>query len=136
MSENVTFRATDPRDGSRFVLRLHRPWYHDIAALKSEHLWTRALLEAGVSVPVPLRTADGEEFVQVDIPAMDEQRWAGLARWVEGELLSEVLAREADHEATAAHFARLGAIMAAVHNRAAGWTPRPASGGTRSMPTD
>ncbi|BBK42436.1 homoserine kinase [Allostella vacuolata] len=125
MSENVTFRATDPRDGSRFVLRLHRPWYHDIAALKSEHLWTRALLEAGVSVPVPLRTADGEEFVQVDIPAMDEQRWAGLARWVEGELLSEVLAREADHEATAAHFARLGAIMAAVHNQAAGWTPPP-----------
>ena len=34
LSENVTFRVTDGRDGSPFVLRLHRPWYHDIAALR------------------------------------------------------------------------------------------------------
>jgi hypothetical protein len=47
LSENVTFRATDRRDGSPLVLRLHRPWYHDIAALRSEHLWTRALVHAG-----------------------------------------------------------------------------------------
>ena len=31
LSENVSFRVTDARDGSLLVLRLHRPWYHDIA---------------------------------------------------------------------------------------------------------
>jgi hypothetical protein len=33
LSENVTFRATDTRDGSPLVLRLPRPWYHDITGL-------------------------------------------------------------------------------------------------------
>ena len=65
LSENVTFRATDGRDGSPLVLRLHRPWYHDIAALRSEHLWTRALVQAGIAAPEPLLTPVGANFAQV-----------------------------------------------------------------------
>jgi Ser/Thr protein kinase RdoA (MazF antagonist) len=123
ISENVTFRATDKREGSPLVLRLHRPWYHDIAALRSEHLWTRALVQAGIAAPEPLLTPAGENFAQVDIVATGEQRWAGLARWVEGELLGDVVARETDSAVNARHFAHLGAIMAAMHNQATRWTP-------------
>jgi Ser/Thr protein kinase RdoA (MazF antagonist) len=123
LSENVTFKVTDVHDRSRFVLRLHRPWYHDIAALRSEHLWTRALVEAGVAAPKPLLTLGGENFVQVDVPATGERRWAGLARWVDGELLADVVARETDTATNARHFARLGAIMAAMHNQATSWMP-------------
>jgi Ser/Thr protein kinase RdoA (MazF antagonist) len=123
LSENVTFRATDARDGSSFVLRLHRPWYHDIAALRSEHLWTRALVQAGIAAPEPLLTQAGENFVQVEIAATGERRWAGLARWVDGELLADVVARETDSVANAGHFARIGAIMAAMHDQATSWTP-------------
>jgi Ser/Thr protein kinase RdoA (MazF antagonist) len=123
LSENVTFRVTDGRDGSPLVLRLHRPWYHDILALRSERLWTRALIQAGVAAPEPLLTSDGEDFVQVEVPATGERRWAGLARWVDGELLAEVLARETDMGAKARHFARLGAIIATMHDYAAGWMP-------------
>jgi Ser/Thr protein kinase RdoA (MazF antagonist) len=123
LSENVTFRATDGRDGSPLVLRLHRPWYHDIAALRSEHLWTRALVQAGIAAPEPLLTQAGESFTQVEIAATGERRWAGLARWVEGELLGDVVARETDSTANARHFARIGAIMAAMHDQATGWTP-------------
>ena len=123
LSENVTFRATDKRDGSPLVLRLHRPWYHDIVALRSEHLWTRALVQSGIAAPEPLLTPKGENFAQVDIAATGEQRWAGLARWVEGELLGDVVARETNTAATARHFAQLGAIMAAMHNQATTWTP-------------
>ncbi|BBK32506.1 Ser/Thr protein kinase RdoA (MazF antagonist) [Stella humosa] len=123
LAENVTFRAVDRRDGSRFVLRLHRPSYHDLPALKSEHVWTRALVQAGVMAPEPLLTPGGDSFVQVDVAAMGERRWAGLAHWVEGELLGDVIARETDKAASAWHFARLGAIMAAVHNQATGWVP-------------
>ena len=123
LSENVTFRATDARDGSPLVLRLHRPWYHDIAALRSEHLWTRALVQAGIAAPEPLLTQAGENFAQVDIAATGERRWAGLARWVAGELLADVVARETDSAANARHFAHIGTIMAAMHEQATGWTP-------------
>jgi Ser/Thr protein kinase RdoA (MazF antagonist) len=123
LSENVTFRATDGRDGSPLVLRLHRPGYHDIAALRSEHLWTRALVHAGIAAPEPLLTQAGESFAQVEIAANGERRWAGLARWVEGELLADVVARETDSAANAGHFAHIGAIMAAMHNQATCWTP-------------
>ncbi|MGE0580325.1 phosphotransferase enzyme family protein [Reyranella sp.] len=123
MSENVTFRVTDARDGAPLVLRLHRPWYHDIEELKSEHLWTRALVDAGVAAPKPLLTTAGESFAQVDIPATGERRWAGLARWVDGELLDHVVARETDPAATLRYFSQLGALMAAMHDQASGWTP-------------
>ncbi|MFO1161334.1 MAG: phosphotransferase [Reyranellaceae bacterium] len=123
ISENVTFKVTDARDGAPLVLRLHRPWYHDIEELRSEHLWTRALVEGGVAAPEPLLAMDGESFVQVEVAATGEQRWAGLARWVEGELLASVMARENDPQATLHHFAELGAIMAAMHEQATRWTP-------------
>jgi Ser/Thr protein kinase RdoA (MazF antagonist) len=123
LSENVTFRATSARDGLPLVLRLHRPWYHDIAALRSEHLWTRALVQAGIAAPEPLLTPAGENFAQVEIAATGERRWAGLARWVAGELLADVVARETDTIVNARHFAHMGAIMAAMHDQATGWTP-------------
>jgi Ser/Thr protein kinase RdoA (MazF antagonist) len=123
LSENVTFRVTDARDGARLVLRLHRPWYHDIEELKSEHLWTRALVAAGIAAPEPLPTLAGESFAQVEIAATGERRWAGLARWVDGELLAEVMARETDPAATRRHFDQLGAMMAAMHEQASRWTP-------------
>jgi Ser/Thr protein kinase RdoA (MazF antagonist) len=121
LSENVTFRVADARDGSRLVLRLHRPWYHDIAALRSERMWTSALVQAGVAAHEPLLTLDGEDFVQVDVPGTGERRWAGLARWVDGELMADLVARETDPTANARHFAQLGAIMATMHDQATDW---------------
>lgn len=135
LGENITFRASDKRDGSQLVLRLHRPWYHDITALRSEHLWTRALVQAGIAAPEPLLTPAGEDFAQVEIAATGERRWAGLARWVEGELLADVVARETDSAANARHFSHLGAIMAAMHNQATSWTP-PAGFKRHSLDAD
>ena len=91
--------------------------------------------QAGIAAPEPLLTLAGENFAQVEIAATGERRWAGLARWVEGELLADVVARETDRAANARHFAQLGAIMAAMHNQATGWTPPPGSTATRSTPT-
>ncbi|MCO6418947.1 phosphotransferase [Siccirubricoccus sp. KC 17139] len=123
LSENATFLAVDARDGAKLVLRLHRPTYHALEELRSEHLWTRALVQAGVATPEPLATLAGEAFAQVEIAATREQRWAGLARWVEGELLAEVVAREGDAAANLARFRGLGALIAAMHNQATGWAP-------------
>ena len=123
LAENVTFRVTDARDGRPLVLRLHRPWYHTIEELRSEHLWTRALVAAGVATPEPLLTPAGESFAQVAVAATGERRWAGLARWVEGDLLGDVVAQETDRAANLRRFAGLGALMARMHDQAVAWTP-------------
>ena len=125
VSENVTFRVTDEA-GEDFVLRLHRPWYHTIERLKGERVWTRALAAAGVAVPQGLTTKGGDDYVRVAVEPLGEQRWAGLARWIEGRVLFGIVEAETDPAAIETHFERLGAIMAALHNQAAGWAP-PAS---------
>src|SRR4051812_4750400 len=61
MSENVTYRVTDARDGSAYVLRLHRPGYHSLHELECERTWIRALAEAGIGVPAPIRARNGAE---------------------------------------------------------------------------
>ncbi|MDB5480080.1 MAG: aminoglycoside phosphotransferase [Caulobacteraceae bacterium] len=122
VSENVTFRVTDEADRD-FVLRLHRPWYHTLERLKGERVWTRALAAAGVAVPEGVITHAGDDYVRVAVEPLGEQRWAGLARWIEGRVLFGVVEAEADAVANEGHFERLGGIMAALHNQAARWSP-------------
>ena len=122
LSENVTFKVIDARDESPLVLRLHRPWYHTIDELRSERLWTRALARAGVAAPEPLLALNGEDFVEIEVAATGERRWCGLARWVDGEMLADVVARETETAAKECHFARLGATIAMMHDQATGWT--------------
>jgi Ser/Thr protein kinase RdoA (MazF antagonist) len=128
VSENATFRVTD-RAGDAFVLRLHRPGYHTFEALNSERIWTRALAESGVPVPVPVTTRDGADYVCVAVPALGQDRQAGMTRWIEGELLSDVIERDPSLAALEHWFERLGEIEAAMHNQSSAW--RPPEGFTR-----
>jgi Ser/Thr protein kinase RdoA (MazF antagonist) len=125
LSENVTFKVIDRRDGSPWVLRLHRPGYHTLEELDSEHAWIRALVAAGIEVPRPLAAQDGRGYVPVTIATTGEQRFAGMVRWTEGRLLSEVLAGAGDNSVVEEYFAQLGAITAAMHNQASAWQPPP-----------
>lgn len=125
MSENVTFRVRDRRDGEAYVLRLHRPGYHTLEELNSERVWTRALAAAGVAVPIPLAARDGADYVCVPVIGLGQERQAGMARWTEGELLSDVLETSGDAAAAERYFEQLGAIEAAMHNQSSGWRPPP-----------
>jgi Ser/Thr protein kinase RdoA (MazF antagonist) len=122
MSENVTFRVTDGRDGAAYALRLHRPGYHDLASLDSERMWTGALAAAGIGAPVGVRTRQGGWYAPVAIRARGEPRYAGLTRWTDGEILGAVLEREAPGRAPD-RFRSLGALVASLHQQAAGWAP-------------
>jgi Ser/Thr protein kinase RdoA (MazF antagonist) len=125
LSENVTFKVTDGRDGRPYVRRLHRPGYHTLEELVSERAWIRALAEAGIDVPDAVMTRDGQDYVPVIIAATGEKRFAGMAGWTEGRLLSDVLAGMTDQSLVEASFKRLGAITAAMHIQASAWTPPP-----------
>ena len=117
LSENVTFRVADGCDGKSYVFRLHRPGYHTLDELVSERAWIRALSAVGIDVPEAVLTRDGHDYVPVTIPATGERRFAGMASWTEGRLLSEVLAATADQTLVEASFTRLGAITARRFHR-------------------
>ena len=129
VSENVTFHVRGLLAGADapgdFVLRLHRPAYHSPASLNSEHLWVRALGDAGIAVPRPLRTRAGEEFAHVHVAGPDEWRPAGLAHWQHGEILGDALDDARDAALVAEWYGQLGALMATMHAQACGWTPPP-----------
>jgi Ser/Thr protein kinase RdoA (MazF antagonist) len=126
LSENVTFRVVDRDGGAAYVLRLHRPGYHTLEELNSERVWTRALAAADIAVPIPLATRDGGDYVRVAIAALGQQRQAGMTRWTEGELLSDLLERDQDAAAPERYFEQLGGVAAAMHNQSSGWRPPPA----------
>jgi Ser/Thr protein kinase RdoA (MazF antagonist) len=121
MNENVTFRVKD-RAGASYVLRLHRPGYHDLTELNGERVWLRALAAAGIGVPSPVRATDGRDYVPVFVAATGETRYTGLTRWIEGEIVAEVLQRTDDGRVVEQYFAQLGSIMSSMHNQASGWS--------------
>lgn len=125
LAENVTFRV-DTDEGASYVLRLHRPGYHTLPELRSERVWLRALADAGIAVPVPVASSDGQDYVSVTVAATGEQRLAGLTHWIDGEIVSQTLSQESDPAVVTRCFGQLGSIMAALHNQASGWAPPPA----------
>lgn len=123
LSENVTFRIWD-RGGTRsYTIRLHRPDYHTLSALRSERAWTRALISAGLPAPAPLTTRTGRDFVPIAIGG--EVRQAGMSEWVEGEMLSVLLSAEPDAAARAQMFFGVGELLARLHDQSSAWTPPP-----------
>lgn len=121
-SENIVFRVT-AADGGVFVLRMHRPGYHSYAELVSEQLWTAALGEAGIDVPVPHPTRKGEPYGQAAV--LGEIRQVGLLEWVEGETMGTLMAANADSTDAGHRFRQLGALLAAMHDQACRWQPPP-----------
>lgn len=123
-SENTVFKLSMP-DGRAYALRIHRPGYHSLPELESELLWTQALNDAGIHVPVGVRTLDGPGYAKIPTPDGLSSRAVGLVEWMEGELLSDVIAREQNSEQgseqVAAHYHAVGRIIAACHNQASDW---------------
>lgn len=113
ISENIVFRV-EANDGRRYALRLHRPGYHSLSALRGEQTWTRALGAAGIDAPVAVPTRAGADHSQVEVDG--EQRYASLVPWVDGATLDL-----SNGEDLGAGFAKLGAIMASIHNHAVSW---------------
>ncbi len=66
------------------ALRLHRPGYHDDAALASELAWMAMLARGGVPVPVPM-ALEGGGFLHTGT------RRASLLSWEEGSPLARAV---------------------------------------------
>ncbi|MBW2242060.1 MAG: phosphotransferase [Deltaproteobacteria bacterium] len=121
-SENVVFRV-DAEDERTFALRVHRPGYHTLAELESEALWTEALSQAGIGVPLAVPTRAGGHYAVVGVPGTDEVRHVGLIPWFEGVPLSETIEKASGDADRDSQFEQLGRLMARMHDQAVAWRP-------------
>ena len=108
--ENTTYRVL--RAEGDWALRLGRPGYQSIDAIRSEVWWMRSLNETGIATPTVIRGRDGD-IVQL-VPHRDGTGRAAVAfTWVEGLPLPEVDSLGA--------WKRLGEIMARIHEHGRRW---------------
>ncbi|MCY3884537.1 MAG: phosphotransferase [Gammaproteobacteria bacterium] len=121
-SENISYRVRTAH-GQSYVLRLHRPSYHNLAELESEQIWTEALLDSDIDVPVALRTLEGSRYARVECP--DGWRFVGMLEWVEGNLLWDILPKSETASSIARSdtnpFHQLGRLIATLHDHATQW---------------
>ena len=82
--ENAVFEVK-LETGARAALRLHRPGYQSDASIRSELLWSAGLDAAGMTVPRPVKTRDGDMIA--NIPRAG--RVASLVTWIDGVPLGE-----------------------------------------------
>jgi Ser/Thr protein kinase RdoA (MazF antagonist) len=122
LSENAVFRV-DATDGARYALRIHRPGYNSLPELESELLWIEALRAEGISVPAPVRSADGRGYVPVSSPGWETPRQVGIVEWLDGVTLADLMSEASDENAHAQYFAELGRVIASLHEHTANWTP-------------
>jgi Ser/Thr protein kinase RdoA (MazF antagonist) len=123
--ENAVFRIR-LANGQPAALRLHRPGYHDEAALVSELAWMAALGEAGLRVPVPFATADGRHVV--GLPESDDfdSQHADIVSWMTGAPLGQSgVPLSQTPDALVRIFRALGEAMARMHAISDGWASSP-----------
>ncbi len=122
---NVTYRVDMPGPvpqaigpGSyvpnRYLLRVLCTDYWQ--AVKGEMTWLAALSrEAGLPVPEPVPTPEGELLMRISTPGMPGGRIVSLMRWVDG--------RKRTTGFRPRHFRAWGQMVARLHAFAAGWHP-------------
>lgn len=117
LSENHTFRIDCP-DGSRHILRVHRPGYHSRRAIDSELAWLQALR---TDINLPTITAVSGKNGDLLQNMGDEQ---GEDVRLAVRFVFESGVEPAETESLQALFADLGHFAARCHNHAANW-PQP-----------
>ena len=119
--ENAVF-AVELRDGGRVALRVHRPGYHSVAALRSEALWCEALVETGIEVPVLVRSKSGNTFESVSVPGAGPARQVDIFEWIDGAQLGGTEGGVAgDAEVIARNYDTIGQLAARMHNQSQHW---------------
>ena len=118
-AENTTFRVGDAATGRRYCLRVHRPGYQTIEAIRSELQLLEGISRDGsVIVPRPVATRSGDLLTSAaadGIPGVP--RTVVLFDWVEGRFLRRRLPPKT--------IARSGATLAHLQQLCAAFAPPP-----------
>lgn len=111
---NTTFRVDVGK--ARFALRIQRTGLANAALVRSELQWLVALKqEAGVAVPEPVLTPDGQLFLRLQVEASGEPRFCTLFKWLDGRFLGR--SRTPEHARLA------GGLLAKIHRHSETFVP-------------
>ncbi|MCX7379057.1 MAG: phosphotransferase [Alphaproteobacteria bacterium] len=125
ISENATWRLSDPEAPAPLILRIHRVGYHTEQEIRSELAWIEALRTSGhVSTAAIHPTTTGDPVATLPSPTGLPTRHAVAFQFLRGQ-------EPAADAALVPWFHTLGAITARLHQHAATW-PRP-PGFTRKL---
>lgn len=114
LSENATYLVDDD---DPMVLRVHRPGYHNIGAIRSELAWMSALRsETSVITPHLITTADGDAVRPVTVG--NQTLHVDAVTFVPG--------CTAEDAPESVGFDELGRITAAMHDHVESWNRPPA----------
>jgi Ser/Thr protein kinase RdoA (MazF antagonist) len=109
LSENATYLVGDDEP---MVLRVHRPGYHSLAAIRSELSWMAALRhETEVVTPHLIHARDGSDVVTIEVDG--DTLHVDAVTFVPG--------CTAEEAPTAVGFDQLGRLTALMHNHVDGW---------------
>ncbi len=112
LSENHTFRI-DIMDNPKYIIRVHRPNYQTLEAIKSELLWLLALKrDTDLRLVTPIAGVDNQ-FVQ-QIKKRNGQKLLAVCFAFEN-------GREADNEQDEELFSHLGRFAAICHKHVENW---------------
>ena len=112
--ENRVYKVTN--GALSYALRFKRPGYRSVAELTSELQWLAAMDQAGLNVPRPLTSRNGNLLEEVKGQSVD------LLTWLDGDPLGQSKA-PLDLEGPVIIFAKLGAEMARLHIACDAWEP-------------
>ena len=113
-SQNIVYKVED-NDQNFYALRIHRPGYHDLDSLKSEHLWTSFLKDSGLEVPEALYTIENEAYAEVKVSGSKQILNVGLVKWIPGVRLMDKIKEDYTEELISRSYRQLGAIIARMH---------------------
>jgi Ser/Thr protein kinase RdoA (MazF antagonist) len=110
LSENATYLADD---GDPMVLRVHRPGYHSLEAIRSELKWMAALREqTPVVTPELIPGRDGSDVVSATVEG----------NTLHVDAVTFISGCTAEEQPDVVGFDELGRITAAMHDHAQSWT--------------
>ncbi len=99
---------------NRYILRVLA--INDIETITSELTWLRALSqEAGLAVPAPVMTLDGELMTSVTIHGIPNNKVVSMMCWLDGRRFLEGLQPN--------HLRALGMVVGEMHKFSASWQP-------------
>ena len=112
LSENATYLADE--DEHPVVLRVRRPGYHSLDAIRSELAWMRALrTEPPVITPEPLAATDGTDVLSICVDGT----------MLHVDAVTFVPGCTAEEDPDSVGFDELGRLTAIMHGHARSWTP-------------
>ncbi len=119
--ENSVFGVTGA-DGTRAVLRIHRPRYRTDEQIRSELAWMRALSEDGIETPAAIETAAGDVLAVVESDGIPEPRQCDLLSWVEGQPLGSMEGGvDLDETTLRRSYRTVGEIAGRIHAQGRRW---------------